>query len=256
MLSIIGLGLDIGDISCKGLNAIREADSVFIETYTLPIPFGYFEFLEKESGKKITKIKRQALEDEINRTVAASAESDLAILVPGDPLVATTHHIIAESAKNAGADVRIIHSSSIFTAAIGESGLDIYRFGPTTTIPFWSSKYKPVSFIDPIEKNLENHNHTLVILDVDADAGLTMSYSDAMVLLRKAEEKRGRKIIGNRKIIILCEIGTKDQSIIYTEIGNIKLERLEKRLLQKRTALIVPAEMNFAEAGLVKPFEL
>ena len=38
--------------------------------------------------------------------------------------------------------------------------------------------------------------------------------------------------------------------------GDIKLERLEKRLSSKRTALIIPAEMNFAEAELVKSFGL
>ena len=256
MLSIIGLGLDIGDISLKGLDAIKEADSVLIEIYTLPLPSGYIEMLEKETGKKITKIDRKALEEEVGETVAPSAVSDIALLVPGDPLVATTHHIIIAAARNAGAEIRIIHSASIFTAAIGESGLDIYRFGPTTTIPFWSSKYQPVSFIDTIERNRSNNNHTLVLLDVDAQAGLTMSYADALALLCKAEEKRGKKVASGKKILIMCEIGTDEQVIIYAGIGDIKLERLEKRLSSKRTALIIPAEMNFAEAELVKSFGL
>ena len=256
MLSIIGLGLDIGDISLKGLNSIREADRVLIETYTLPIPAGYIELLEKETGKKITKTDRKALEDDVRATAAPAAEYDLALLVPGDPLVATTHHIIIEAAMDAGAEVRIIHSASIFTAAIGESGLDIYRFGPTTTIPFWSSKYKPVSFIDTIAKNLCNNNHTLVLLDVDAQAGLTMSYADAVALLLKAEEMRRKKVLGAKKILIMCEIGTPEQFIVYSEIGDIKLERLEKRMSSKRTVLIIPAELNFAEARLVRSFEL
>ena len=117
MLSIIGLGLDIGDISLKGLDAIKEADSVLIEIYTLPLPSGYIEMLEKETGKKITKIDRKALEEEVGETVAPSAVSDIALLVPGDPLVATTHHIIIAAARNAGAEIRIIHSASIFTAS-------------------------------------------------------------------------------------------------------------------------------------------
>lgn len=256
MLSIIGLGLDVGDISYKGLKAIRDADTVLMENYTLPLPQGYIDFLERETGKKIIAIDRRGLEDNVALTIEPAIGSDMAILVPGDPLIATTHHIIAEAARKAGTETHIIHSSSIFTAGIGESGLDIYRFGPTTTVPFWSSKYKPVSFIDVIKKNLENNQHTLVLLDVDAHAGLTMSYSDAITLIKKAEEKRGTVVIGNRKIIILCEIGTENQNIIYTETDNTKLQRLEKRLVSKRTALIIPSDMNFAEKDLVMKFEL
>lgn len=256
MLSIIGLGLDIGDISYKGIKAIRDANIVLMESYTLPLPSGYLDFLEKESGKEIAAIDRKGLEDNVAITVEPAKDSNLAILVPGDPLIATTHHIIIEAARKIGAETQTIHSSSIFTAGIGESGLDIYRFGPTTTVPFWSSKYKPVSFIDVIKRNLENNQHTLVLLDVDASAGMTMSYADAILLIKKAEEKRGATVIGNRKIIILCEIGTESQNIIYTETENLKLQRLEKRLASKRTALIIPADMNFAEKALVMNFEL
>lgn len=256
MLYIVGLGLEKGDISVKGLETLKKVKTIYLERYTLPIPEEYVSYLEEQTGKKIIEIQRKDLEDQVKTTVEPSLESDIAILVSGDPLVATTHHTILDAAIEMGIETKVYHASSIFTAAIGESGLDIYKFGPTTTIPFWSAKYKPVSFMDVIKRNHENNQHTLVLLDVDPVAGQTMSAIDAILLLEKADERKGYGFFsGKRKIIILCEVGSEGQEILYTLFDNTKIEKAAQRLESKRTCLIVPAELTFAEENLLKSFQ-
>lgn len=255
MLLLIGLGLEQGDISVKALEALKRADRICLERYTLPIPEAYIHYLEEQTSKKITELQRKDLEDQVKATLEPALESDVAILIPGDPLVATTHHTVIDTAREMGIETKVYHAPSIFSAAIGESGLDIYKFGPTTTVPFWSAKYKPISFIDVIKRNHENNQHTLVLLDVDPATQQTMSAIDAIILLQKADEKKGYGFFSSkRKIIILCEIGSEEQEILYTTFNNTKIEKAAQRLEGKRTSIIVPAELTFAEETLLNRF--
>jgi len=255
MLLLVGLGLEQGDISVKALEALKNADRICLERYTLPIPEEYIHYLEEQTGKKATELERKDLEDQVKATLEPALEAELAILIPGDPLVATTHHTVIDTAREMGIETKVYHAPSIFSVAIGESGLDIYKFGPTTTIPFWSAKYKPVSFMDVIKRNNENNQHTLVLLDVDPVARQTMSAIDAILLLQKADEKKGYGLFSSkRKIIILCEVGSVEQEILYTIFNNTKIEKAAQRLEGKRTCIIVPAELTFAEESLLKRF--
>ena len=60
-----------------------------------------------------------------------------------------------------------IHNASIINA-IGCCGLQLYNFGETVSIPFWTEDpvWKPDSFYDKILKNLANNQHTLCLLDI------------------------------------------------------------------------------------------
>ena len=62
----------------------------------------------------------------------------MAILVGGDPLMATTHKIFIHRGERQKVETEIVHANSIITTAIGESGLDFYGFGAPCTIPKWS----------------------------------------------------------------------------------------------------------------------
>ena len=52
--------------------------------------------------------------------------------------------------------------------AVGCCGLQLYNFGETVSIPFWTEEpsWKPESFYDKITKNLKNGQHTLCLLDI------------------------------------------------------------------------------------------
>ena len=60
-----------------------------------------------------------------------------------------------------------IHNASIMNA-VGCCGLQLYNFGETVSIPFWTEEpsWKPESFYDKIVKNLKNGQHTLCLLDI------------------------------------------------------------------------------------------
>ena len=76
---------------------------------------------------------------------------------------ATTHTDLILRAVELGIQYRVIHNASIMNA-IGCCGLQLYHFGETVSIPFWNETWKPDSFLDKIEANLQRGLHTLCLL--------------------------------------------------------------------------------------------
>jgi diphthine synthase len=247
MLLLIGLGLATKDLSARALEEIKDADELLLETYTAFLPDDYIVFLEKQTGKKPKLIKRRELEEEVKETVAKAKEKKIAILIPGDPLIATTHSIILNEAKKQGIEYQVVHAPSVFSIAIGDSGLDVYKFGPTVTIPFWSDKYKPTSFIDAIGKNLQNEQHTLILLDIDQKNNRPMKLSEALEIIKMAQSATNSKILGpDMKIIVMANLGRTDKIVKYINIGGAD-QKLFKELEGMQLSLIVPGQMSFAE---------
>ena len=50
--------------------------------------------------------------------------------------------------------------------AIGITGMQLYTFGHTVSIPFFTEKWRPYSFLDRILSNYNQNLHTLVLLDI------------------------------------------------------------------------------------------
>lgn len=250
MLALIGIGLDSGDISLKSLDFIRASERVLVDRYTSVISNDSISLIERETGKKTEQVSRSDLEENAKETIKAATSSNVSILVIGDPLVATTHHILLDEATRQGIETRVFHSSSIFSAGIGESGLDIYKFGPTTTIPFWSEHYRPTSFIDVVSKNVSNGEHTLMLFDIDQKMFRPMAIREATDIISKADKAHAIK--PGTKVLLLADIGRESQSIHYTEFS--KLAKLAEKAEGKLLALIVPAELNFAEEDALKKF--
>ncbi|HQT45227.1 MAG TPA: SAM-dependent methyltransferase, partial [Candidatus Micrarchaeota archaeon] len=109
-------------ISFEAVSLCAKADSVFIETYTNILNPQIIAQVEKVIGRQVTQIEREALEDE-KVILEAAASGDCCLLIPGDPLVATTHINLAITARKKGMDFRIVHASSVTSAAASESGL-------------------------------------------------------------------------------------------------------------------------------------
>ncbi|MCL5239274.1 MAG: diphthine synthase [Candidatus Marsarchaeota archaeon] len=246
MLFLIGLGLGNKDLSALALEEIKEADALFLESYTAFIPKEYADFIERQAGRKPTPLVRKDLEDGLAKTVAAAKGAKVVILVPGDPLIATTHGIILNEAKRQGIECRVIHAPSVFSIAIGESGLDVYKFGPTVTIPFWSERYRPTAFIDAIERNLRNGQHTLVLLDIEHKSFRPMKIEEAAGIISKATSgMKGAQLNSEKEIMILANLGRDDKMIVRSKIGELTQHAAE--LEGKVLSLVIPAEMSFAE---------
>ena len=118
-------------------------------------------------------------------------------------------------------------SPSIFSAGIGESGLDIYKFGPTTTVPFWSEHYKPTSFMGVLSKNMSNSEHTLVLLDIDQIKGAPMSIKQAAAIINNSNKEKVLR--PDTKVLVLADIGREGQTISYTEFSKLEIPLRQTR---------------------------
>ncbi|MEM3054824.1 MAG: diphthine synthase, partial [Candidatus Bathyarchaeia archaeon] len=165
-LVFVGLGLhDENGISLKGLEEVKSAESIFVELYTSLLPGFSIERFEAMSGKRLRIVSRKELEDENGEVILKEAERGKAVLlVPGDPLIATTHVALRLEAEKRGIATRVVHGASIISAVMGLSGLHNYKFGKSVTIPF------PENFSEtPYEVVMENLSlglHTLCLLDI------------------------------------------------------------------------------------------
>ena len=91
--------------------------------------------------------------------------ANVAMLVVGDPVCATTHTDMMIRAKEFGVKVELIHNASAMGAA-GCCGLQLYNFGQTVSIPFFDDNWRPTSFYPKIKYNRGGGMHTLCLLDI------------------------------------------------------------------------------------------
>jgi|SRR3989344_1228081 len=236
MLYLIGLGLnDEEDLSLKAINIMKKCDEIYCELYT-GIWHGDLKKLEKIIEKKVVILERKEVEDD--SLVKSSKTKNIALLIPGDPLTATTHIEFMTEAGKMNKNIEVIHSSSIFTA-VAETGLQLYKFGRTASLPYPEEKYKPESFYDVIEENYKHGLHTLILLDT-AKGG--MSIKDALKILLEIETKKKGNVIKKSKIVVCSALGGRNKKIKY---GNVK--DIQKIDFDKPAVIIIPGKLNFKE---------
>ncbi|KAK5931382.1 diphthine methyl ester synthase [Pseudochaenichthys georgianus] len=165
MLYLVGLGLgDATDITVKGLAAVRGCSRVYLEAYTSILTVGK-EALEEYYGMPLILADRDLVEQQADEILKDADVTDVAFLVVGDPFGATTHSDLVLRAVHAGIPYKVIHNASIMNA-VGCCGLQLYNFGETVSLVFWTETWKPESFYDKICKNRKAGQHTLCLLDI------------------------------------------------------------------------------------------
>ncbi len=198
-LYLIGLGLhDERDITLRGLDTARSCDKVYLESYT-SVYEGTIQSLSALIGKEVISLGRADIEETPEETVLVAG--DVALLVLGDPLVATTHTDLLLRARALEKEVKIIHNSSIYSA-IGQSGLQLYKFGRTTTIAYPEGSYFPKSPYDAIKDNKMRGLHTLCLLDIKADEDRFMTVNEAIDLLFRMEKEKMQNQIRQETICV------------------------------------------------------
>src|SRR5438094_9042942 len=121
VVTFIGLGLnDERGLTIEGLEEARRSSDVFAEFYTNIMPGLDRKKLELLLGKRIVELSRVQLEDEGGKQIVEAVERGrVAFLVPGDPMIATTHVSIRLELAKKGIPSRIIHGPSITSAVCG-----------------------------------------------------------------------------------------------------------------------------------------
>ncbi len=250
-LFLIGIGLgDADDITLKGLELLKQADKVYLESYTSVLNCDVKE-LEKVIGKTIEPANREVVEKKAEATILQAAkDGDCALLVIGDPLVATTHIDLMERARKAGITVKVIHNASVISA-IGATGLQVYKFGKTTSIPFAQKDYAPETPYLAIEENQKIGAHTLLLLDLKPEENKFMTVNDAIDYLLKIEMKLNKKVFTRDTLCIGCaRIGAKDQLIKAGKAKDLQDIDFGKPV----HCLIVPAKLHFMEEEFLSNF--
>ncbi|KAH6910264.1 diphthine synthase isoform b [Coprinopsis sp. MPI-PUGE-AT-0042] len=165
MFYIIGLGLcDEKDITVRGLEVVKKASRVYLEAYTSILMIQQ-DRLEEFYGKPVILADRDMVETQSDEILKDADKEDVAFLVVGDPFGATTHTDIILRARALGISTRVIHNASIMNA-IGACGLQLYNFGQTVSLVFFTENWKPDSYYDRVKENAQLGMHTLVLLDI------------------------------------------------------------------------------------------
>jgi diphthine synthase len=250
MLTLIGLGLnDEKDLTLRGVEEAKAAKKVYAEFYT-SYWHGSLKKLEKIVGKKIVMLARKDLEEESKKIIEEAKKKKIVLLVQGGPLVATTHTMLIQEAKKNKIKVKIVHNASIISA-VGETGLHLYKFGPTVTISFpEKTKGKlPESVYDVLLENKKRGLHTLCLLDVVAEEKKYMTAAEALKILLELENKRKEDVLNeNSGVVVFSNTGGKKSSVVFGKVKNLMSKDFEKPMV-----LIILGILHFTEKEFLAP---
>lgn len=241
-LIFIGLGLhDERGITLRGIEVAGECDMLFAEFYTSTLTGTSINRLESHLRKKIHVLTREEVERG-ERVLKAAEHSTVALLVPGDAMMATTHVALRLKAMAQGIVTDVIMAPSIFTGAPSLCGLSHYKFGMTTTIPFEEPNYRPDSPYDVLKMNRENGLHTLILLDIRPDRFMTPN--EGMKYLLAIEKERAEKVfIMDTLVCVVSRVGAQDAK---AQAGLVK-ELLAHEFGAPLHSLIAPGKLHFIE---------
>lgn len=234
MLYLVGLGLgDEMDITLRGLQIVRACDYVYLEAYTSLLSLGLgasaISTLEKFYGRKVILADRETVEEGAGQILDQAKTLDVAFLVVGDPFGATTHSDLVVRAWKMGVKVQVIHNTSVMNA-VGACGLQLYRFGETISIPFFTDTWRPDSFYDKIKSNRSLGLHTLCLLDIrvkepsfeslcrgkkEYEPPKYMTINTALEQLLEVEETRNGDVYDDTTLCVgLARLGNPTQKIV------------------------------------------
>ena len=247
MLWFIGLGVSgISELSNNTISIIKNAEIVYLESFTSPISEDEKIQLKNISTGKFKIAKRWLVEDG-NEILDNAKEKETVLISYGDPYIATTHLELKTRAIQDNIETKTIHSSSIVSSLIGEAGLHYYKVGKVLTI-----MDDPKSIITPyntIFDNLLNRIHSVVLLEYNEDKSFFLEPQNALSMLLDCEERQKRKIISSETFgIVASRIGKNDQRIISGNIGNL----IKNKFGEPPHSIIIPGKLHFTESDAVK----
>jgi len=247
MLYLIGLGLtDEKDLSLRGYEILESSDQIYIDRYTHIIDDRAIHRLEDKLNKKIIMLGREEIESE-KIILDNSKEHKVSLIVGGDPLVATTHISLLQSCIDNKIQYKVIHSSSIISSAIGESGLQTYKFGKSVTLTFWYDNYKPTSPYKVIKNNLEQGLHTLIFIDLNNQNA--MDFSTIVKTFEQMELVEKANLLDDFNVLVLSRVGYPDQKLTYGKLTQLK------DVGHTPYILIAPGKLHFIEEEWLANFK-
>ena len=237
MLYLIGLGLNVKGISLQGLEAIKKCGKIYLENYTVDFPYELKE-LEKSIGRRILPAPREFVENKVDEFLKGAEKENIALLIYGSPLTATTHISLIQEAEKKKIKYEIIYSASIIDA-MSETGLQVYKFGKIASMPKWDEEknFTPESFIQIIRENKSINSHTLILADIG------LEFSDSLKQLEISAKREKLKL---DEIIVCQSLGTEYKKIFYGKISELK-----NRKIKSPYCIIIPGKLHFVEEEIL-----
>ncbi|KAK9373144.1 tetrapyrrole methylase [Lipomyces chichibuensis] len=237
MLYLVGLGLSsVEDITVRGLNVVRKCARVYLEAYTSILMAASKEDLESFYGREVTLADRELVESSSDTILEDADKVDVAFLVVGDPFGATTHTDLIIRARSLGIPFEAIHNASVLNA-VGACGLQLYNFGQTVSLVFFTDNWKPDSFYDRIKENRKIGLHTLVLLDIKVkeqsfenmargrkiyEPPRYMNIETAASQLLEIEDLRNEKVYtDDTPCVSVSRLGSPDQKLVAATLGEL-----------------------------------
>jgi diphthine synthase len=244
MLTFVGLGLyDERSVTVKGRDAIREADRVFAEFYTSKLLGATVEDLEAYHDAEIEVRDRAGVEQDPEPILRAAEEGDPVFCTAGDTMISTTHVDLRLRAEARGIDTRVVHAPAAESAASGLTGLQNYRFGKATTLPFeyaHGADGVPASVTDALDENRDRGLHTLVYLDIKAERDEYMTADHAAELLAADYE--------DVLAVVVARAGSPDPLVAADRLSALA----ERDFGDPLHLLVVPGDLHHVEADALR----
>ena len=237
MLYLIGLGLNLHGISSEGLETAKRCKKLYLENYTVDFTYTRDE-LETFIGKKIESVDREFVEG--LEFIDEADKKDVALLVYGSPLTATTHIAILDECEKSGIKYKVIYAGSVFDA-VAECGLQLYKFGKVTSMPAWKKSFEPDSFMEVVKENESIGAHSLILIDIGLD------FPNAFEQLEKAAKIHKVQL---KKLIVCQQLGIRTK-FLYRTLE----ETREFTGVKKPYCIIIPGKLHEMEKEFLENFK-
>ena len=244
MLTFVGLGLwDERSVTVEGRDALQDADRVFAEFYTSRLMGTTPDALADRHGVDIEVRDREGVERDPGPILRAAAEGDAVFCTAGDAMISTTHVDLRLRAHERGIDTQVVHGTTASAAAASLTGLQNYRFGGATTLPFpyaHGADGVPGSVRGTIDANRERGLHTLVYLDIKREREEYMSVDTAAGLL--ADDYGGA--LG----VAVCRAGSPEPRVEADSLAALA----DRSFGEPLHLLVVPGALHHVEAEALR----
>ncbi len=270
MLHIIGIGYKKEHINFEMMEIIKKCSYVFLEYYT-SFYEDDFEVLSDFISKKITICNREDIEVNVEEKILSkSVTEDVAMLVLGDPLIATTHTDLIIRCKESGIDFKIYNNVSVANY-IAKTGLQFYKFGKITSIPFFGEKFMPRTPFIVYNENQKIFAHSLFLLDLNPSSDFAykgksrfLTAGDALSFLIKIQkimiendeisENEITNMLSLNSYVICCSrMGFNDERIVYGTFSQI-IELDKNSNFKEPLCIIIPCKMHEIEQKFLEMF--
>jgi len=247
MGKLIFIGLGLGDergITLRGMEAAMACDQVFVETYTSKMAGGSMGRLGEMLDKKLVFLGR----DEVEKGEAvldAAKNHFVCLLVPGDPMSATTHVDLRLRARELQIETEVIGGVSALTSVPAMLGLQTYKFGRTVTIPFQQPNFKPTSFYEMALENFKAGLHTLCLLDIQSAEGKYMTANEGFDVLASVEKELNKDFIKPK--LLVCVVARAGEKDCLARAGHFD-EMRKRDFGLPLHSIVIPGKLHFLEA--------